>query len=253
MPWWLWPVSGAILGSLVGSFFAALIIRWPQRRSVIVGRSACDACGRLLGFAELVPFFSHLIQRGRCRGCTAAIDPRHWLAEAACAIVGALAFGIAPGLAGLAGGLFGWMLIALIALDFEHYWLPDRLTLPLLILGLSAGLTGIAPSLGDRLLGVAAGYLSLAAIALAYKALRKRDGLGGGDPKLLGAIGAWLGWQALPLVLLGASGIGLTFVLIQYVRGVGVQATDRLPLGALMAIAAFAIWIAAHALALNVN
>jgi leader peptidase (prepilin peptidase) / N-methyltransferase len=232
VPWWIWPTGGAILGSVFGSFIAALVIRWPLGRSVSSGRSACDACGHELSTVELIPIVSALFQRGKCRHCGAAIDRRHLAIEIAAAFVGGIAFGIAPGLAGLAGALFGWMLIALIALDVAHYWLPDKLTL-----------IGIDPSFPDRLWGGAGGYLSLAAIAFAYKRVRGRDGLGGGDPKLLGAIGAWLGWQYLPMVLLLASGVGLLYALIRTLRGKPMTATDRLPLGALMALTAFPLWV----------
>jgi leader peptidase (prepilin peptidase) / N-methyltransferase len=206
------------------------------------GRSACDACGHGLSAVELIPIVSALFQRGKCRHCGTAIDRRHLVIELAAAFVGGIALGVSPGLAGLAGAVFGWILIALIALDTAHYWLPDKLTLPLLITGLGAGLVGIEPPLIDRVWGAASGYLSLAAIAFIYKQVRGRDGLGGGDPKLLGAIGAWLGWQYLPMVLLGGSGVGLLYVLFRTLRGAPMSATDRLPLGALMAIAAFPLW-----------
>jgi leader peptidase (prepilin peptidase)/N-methyltransferase len=219
------------------------VIRWPLGRSVISGRSACDACGHGLRTVELIPIVSALFQKGKCRHCGAAIDRRHLAIELAAAFVGGIALGVSPGLAGLAGAVFGWILIALIALDAEHYWLPDKLTLPLLIIGLGTCLAGIDPPFIDRLWGGLGGYLSLAAIAFAYKQVRGRDGLGGGDPKLLGAIGAWLGWQYLPMVLLGGSGVGLLYVLFRTLRGKPMAATDRLPLGALMALAAFPLWV----------
>jgi leader peptidase (prepilin peptidase) / N-methyltransferase len=218
-------------------------MRWPIGRSVASGRSACDVCGHVLSTGELVPIVSALIQQGKCKHCDAAIDRRHLAIELTGSLVGAIAFGIAPGLAGLAGASFGWMLIALIALDTAHYWLPNMLTVPLLLSGLGAGLIGLDPHFTDRLIGATAGYLSLAAIAFTYKRLRNRDGLGGGDPKLFGAIGAWLGWEYLPMVLLGGSGVGLLYVLFRYLRGRPMAATDRLPLGALMALAAFPIWV----------
>lgn len=209
----------------------------------MAGRSACDVCGHHLGMAELIPLVSVVVLGGKCRHCGAAIDQRHFMIELAAALLGALALGMSPGLAGLAGAVFGWFLIALIALDTAHYWLPDRLTLPLLIIGLGCGLASIDPPLVDRLWGAAGGYASLAAIAYVYKQMRGHDGLGGGDPKLLGAIGAWLGWQLLPMVLLGGSGIGLLYVLFRTLRGTPMAATDRLPLGALMALAAFPLWV----------
>ena len=244
MPWWVWPTSGAILGSLFGSFVAALVIRWPLGQSVMSGRSACDTCGRSLGAIELIPMISAAFQRGKCRHCGTAIDRRHLAIEVAAAFVGGLALGISPGWAGLAGAVFGWMLIALIALDFGYFWLPDKLTLALAVAGLAAGLAGLTPSLSDRVYGGLAGYFSLAVIAFTYRHLRGREGLGGGDPKLLGAIGLWLGWQALPLVVLGGSGAGLLWVAVRALRGKAVSATDRLPLGALLGMAAFPVWIA---------
>jgi leader peptidase (prepilin peptidase) / N-methyltransferase len=197
----------------------------------------------VLGAGELVPLISLIIQRGKCRHCGAAIDQRHVTIELAAALVGAVALSVAPGLEGLAGALFGWSLIALIALDSSHFWLPDKITLPLLIAGLGIGLLEIAPSITDRLWGAAAGFSSLWLIATGYRILRQREGLGGGDPKLLAAIGAWLGWQALPFVLLGGSLFGLSIVLLRHLRGQTISATDRLPLGALMALAAFPLWI----------
>jgi leader peptidase (prepilin peptidase) / N-methyltransferase len=231
--------GGALLGAIIGSFIATLIIRWPQGRSVLMGRSHCDHCDAQLRALDLVPFVSHVITRGKCRACGSAIDPRHLAIELVSAVVGATAFGFAPGIAGLCGAVFGWALIALAALDVEHFWLPDRLTLPLAALGIGLGL-GTAE---NRVIGGAVGYAALAGIAYVYKLTRGREGLGGGDPKLFGAIGAWLGWQALPFILLGASGTGLIWVSFQYLRGTPVATTDRLPLGALMAIVAFPLWI----------
>lgn len=150
---------------------------------------------------------------------------------------------VAPGQAGFMGALFGWLLIALAALDLMHFWLPDRLTGSLALVGLASGFTGVAPSLLDRAIGAVVGFAALYAIATIYRQLRNREGLGGGDPKMLGAIGAMLGWEALPFVVLGASAVGLIFVGLQLISGRKVQREDRLPLGALMALAAFPLWM----------
>ena len=127
--------------------------------------------------------------------------------------------------------IFGWWLFLLAALDLEHEWLPDRLTWPLLAAGLAAAWGGFGPPLESRLIGAAAGFASLFAIARLYRAVRGREGLGGGDPKLFAAIGAWLGWTQLPFVLVGAGLLGLAALLLKRVRGEAVAATDRLPLG----------------------
>lgn len=180
---------------------------------------------------------------GKCRSCGARIDPAHVTIEGLCGLVGAAAMLVAPGHPGFIGAMFGWLLVTLAALDLKHFWLPDRLVLALALVGAAAAATGLTPSPIDRAIGAMAGFGGLALVAAIYRRLRKRDGLGGGDPKLLGAIGAMLGWQALPLVLLGASGVGLLFVAIRIVAGQKVEAADRMPLGALMALAAFPIWI----------
>jgi leader peptidase (prepilin peptidase)/N-methyltransferase len=232
-----------ILGAAIGSFLATILIRWPQGRSVVVGRSACDKCGRRLGPSDLVPILSWSLARGRCRACGARIDRRHLAAEMGAAMVGLAAILAHPMPLAAVTALLGWWLFLIAALDLEHEWLPDRLTLPLLVGGLVAAWGGYGPPLETRLIGAAAGFASLFLIGLAYRSLRGREGLGGGDPKLLAAIGAWLGWSQLPFVMVGAGLLGLAALLLRRLRGEAVAASDRLPLGTLMAMAAWPIWI----------
>jgi leader peptidase (prepilin peptidase)/N-methyltransferase len=238
-----WTALAFILGAAIGSFLATILIRWPQGRSVVAGRSACDKCGRTLEARDLMPILSWSLARGRCRTCGTRIDRRHLAAEAGAAMIGIAAIFAHPmPLAGVTA-ILGWWLFLLAALDLEHEWLPDRLTWPLLAAGLAAGWGGFGPDLDSRLIGAAAGFASLFLVALAYRALRGREGLGGGDPKLFAAIGAWLGWTQLPFVLVGAGLIGLSALLLKRFRGGSVAPTDRLPLGTLMALAAWPIWI----------
>lgn len=240
------PLLGAaafLLGAIVGSYLATILIRWPQGRSAIAGRSACDSCGRPLGPAELVPILSFAASRGRCRRCGAAIDPRHAVMEIAAGLVALASVLIHPLPIAAATMLLGWWLLLIAALDAEHQWLPDALTLPLIPIGLAVGWAGMGPPLLDRAIGAAAGFAVLAGIAFLYERVRRREGLGGGDPKLLAAIGAWLGVLALPFVLLGAGLMGLAAVAAMRLRGRAVGAATRLPLGTLMALAAWAIWL----------
>lgn len=213
MPAWGWALAGAGLGAIAGSFFSTLVVRWPQGRG-LGGRSRCDGCGRTLRWFELLPLASGPLAWGRCRTCGIAIARDHAAIEWGCAVIGGGAFWLLPGLAGAGWAVLGWLLLTLAALDARHFWLPDRLTVPLGVLGLSIGglTTGVA--LIDRAIGAAAGFASLWGIGAVYRQLRGRDGLGGGDAKLLGGIGAWLGWQALPFVLLTASLSGLIAALI---------------------------------------
>jgi leader peptidase (prepilin peptidase)/N-methyltransferase len=235
--------AGFIIGAIIGSYLAVLLVRWPQKRAATHGRSHCDSCGKSLGARDLVPILSYFLVRGRCRHCGAPIDRRLLAIEAGAALIGLTAIFAHPIPAAVSTAIFGWWLFLLAALDVEHQWLPDRLTLPLLPAGLIVAWIGIGPPLEDRLIGAAAGFLALAAIGLAYRKLRGREGLGGGDPKLLAAIGAWLGWAQLPFVLLGAGLIGLGAVLLMRLKGRQVGPTDRLPLGALMTLAAWPIWL----------
>lgn len=232
----------AILGAVIGSFLATVAIRWPEGRSAARGRSACDGCGRTLTAAALVPLLSHAVQRGRCRSCGARIDPLHWQVELAAALVGLGAGLAADGMTAVAGAAFGWLLLLLAVLDLRAFWLPDRLTGLLAVAGL--GSVAVAPPLLlDRLVGGAAGFASLWAIAAGYRRWRGREGMGGGDPKLLGAIGLWLGWRMLPMVVTAAAMIGLGAVLALAATGRPVDRHRALPFGTLLAAAAYPAWL----------
>lgn len=240
-PWW--PAAGAAAGLIAGSFLSTVAIRLGQGVSIARGRSRCDGCGVVISAPGLVPLASFVVQRGRCRSCGAAIDRRHPLLELACALIGALALAVHPGVAGAAGAVFGWLLATLALIDIDHFWLPDRLVAPLGLAGLGAGLLGLAPPIADRLIGAAGGFGLLAAVGWAYRRWRGRDGLGGGDAKLFAAIGAWLGWHALPATLLLAALAGLGWCLVMIAAGRTVSAGDRLPFGALLALAAWPLWL----------
>lgn len=241
--------AGLVLGLIFGSFLAALVARWPQGRSVLRGRSACDACGRTLGALELVPLLSAAMLRGKCRGCGAAIDPLHWRMELGCAAIGAAAALFFPLPFALGWMALGWVLLTLAVLDARYYWLPNALTLPLAGLGLTVGpwVTGVR--LADAVIGAVIGYAVLLVVALAYRRLRGREGLGLGDAKLLGALGAWFGWQALPFILLLASLLGLGWALaVALVSGKRVDGQAMVPLGTFLCIAAIPAALAARTL-----
>lgn len=239
---------GALLGLIIGSYLATLAVRWPSGEGGSRGRSRCDSCGRALRWSALVPLLGYAVRRGRCGDCGARIDPVHPIAELAAALIGAVSLALHPALGGLTGAIFGWALLLLAILDIRHFWLPDRLTVPLVALGIAAAWVTDMPGLIDALIGALAGFGLLFAVNRAYRALRGRDGLGGGDSKLLAAIGAWLGWQMLPFILLLASGTGLMAVLHAAIRGRPVKATDRLPFGAFLAVAAWPLWLGRDAL-----
>jgi len=232
-----------LLGAIAGSFLATVLIRWPSGRAVLAGRSCCDSCGARLGPFELLPLLSWAVQRGRCRRCGARIDPRHIMIELAAAAIGLVAVAAHPLPLAAVTALLGWWLLLIAALDLEHQWLPDALTLPLIPLGLAACWAGFGPPFPERLAGAAIGWAALALIAFAYRRVRGREGMGGGDPRLMGALGAWIGIWLLPAVLLGAGLVGLAAVAAMRLRGEPVTATSRLPLGTLLALAAWPVWL----------
>lgn len=243
------------LGLLAGSFLNVVIHRGPalwglvddasRRGDLAVPRSYCPACGAQIRVVHLIPVAGYLIAGGRCADCGAPIPLRYPAVEllGAGAAVGALhLFG--PGLAALAAAVFFWMLIALAVIDLETGFLPDALTAPLALAGLAANGGGLFVDWSSALIGAVAGYAVFRAIAEAFYRLRGVEGLGLGDAKLLGALGAWLGWAALvPAVFIGAV-LGLLGVLILRLRGARVSAQTPLPFGPALAAGGAAVFVA---------
>jgi leader peptidase (prepilin peptidase)/N-methyltransferase len=157
-------------------------------------------------------------------------------------MIGIVAALVASPSAALAGAAFGWLLLVLAVMDARDFWLPDPLVAALALVAL-AGAWVAPPGLGERMIGGAGGFVMLWLVATLYRRWRGREGLGGGDPKLFGAIGLALGWRMLPAVLLVAGLIGLGWVLVARLRGHPLAADDALPLGTLLAIAAYPAWL----------
>lgn len=234
-----------ILGLLIGSFLALVSVRLPNDEPVVMGRSRCRGCGRTLAWWKLVPLIGWLIQRGRCRDCGAAISPRYPLIELGAAGVGAWAAvaGSSP-VEALCLAVLGWQLLLVAVIDAEHQWLPDALTWPLGTTGLIAAVVLGWPNWSGALVspvaGMIVGFGGLWLLAFLYRRIRGRDGLGGGDPFLLGAGGAWVGWIGLPSVLLWASAAGLSLVFARLILRRPVAMHDRLAFGVFLAVG---IWM----------
>lgn len=177
--------------------------------NLMVPRSCCPHCDHPIGALENIPLLSWLWLKGRCRACKAPISARYPLVELLTALLSvAVAATLPPGWGALAALALTWTLVALTFIDLDKMLLPDQLTLPLLWAGLLFSLLGGFASLADAVIGAMAGYLVLWTLYWAFKLLTGKEGMGYGDFKLLAALGAWLGWQALPIVLLLSSLVG---------------------------------------------
>ena len=227
----LFAIVCGIVGLLVGSFLNVVIYRLPKIMerewheqcaalngitspastpySLSVPRSACPSCGHKISALENIPILSYLWLQGKCAACETRISPRYPIVEAITGILSAAAAGyFGFGLAAIGAILFIWMLIALTFIDFDTQLLPDSITLPLLWTGLFFNLQSTFVPLQSAVIGALAGYLSLWVIYWLFKLVTGKEGMGYGDFKLLAAIGAWLGWSMLPLVILLSSAVG---------------------------------------------
>lgn len=242
------PVIAAVLtgglGLLIGSFVAAVSVRLPLGQGIVAGRSRCMGCERPLRAWELVPVLSWLTLRGRCARCEARISPRYPLIE-----LGGAGIGVWAALSGsswlmvAATALLGWQLLLIAVVDGENFWLPDVLTWPLAATGLGAAALSQGGWPTASLIGMAVGFGGLWLIGRLYRLVRKRDGLGGGDPFLFAGAGAWVGWIGLPSVLLWASAAGLSLVFGLLVIRRSVSGTDRLPFGVFLAVGIWLTWL----------
>jgi leader peptidase (prepilin peptidase)/N-methyltransferase len=245
-PFWLAPV---LISPIVGSFLGVLIQRLPEARPIVFARSRCDRCGHPLAPVDLVPLVSYAVSRGRCRYCGESIGSFPLAIELAALAVAAWAAVTVEDSALWLTCVFGWMLLTAAWIDLRTMLLPDILTLPSLAIGLAATWLTMPDALVDHLLAAALGYLSLAALAWAWRTFRGRDGLGLGDAKLLAALGAWLGLSELPYVLLLAACAGLAAAGAAALAGKRVTAVTAVPFGPCLAIAGWLLWLYADSIA----
>ncbi len=257
-------LSAALLGLLVGSFLNVVIYRLPimmqrewraqaleylecppepvgERFNLLLPNSRCPHCDHQIRSWENIPLVSWLALRGKCSSCRAPISSRYPLVEVACGLLsGYVAWHF--GFTWQAGAmlLLTWGLVAMSMIDIDHQLLPDSLVLPLLWLGLILNSFGLFVSLESALWGAVAGYLSLWSVYWLFKLVTGKEGMGYGDFKLLAMLGAWGGWQVLPLTILLSSVVGavLGTILLRMQRA---ESSTPIPFGPYLAIAG---WVA---------
>ena len=229
---WLVPTALLLLGLTVGSFLNVVIYRLPLmmetrwRRdccelleidrekqvaplNLATPNSHCPKCKAPIKPWHNIPVLGYLILRGKCDTCTQHIPARYPILELVTGLLTlTLAWYFPLSIALLGAVLFTWALVALTMIDVDHQLLPDDITLPLLWLGLLFNLTGTYVGLGDAVIGAMAGYLTLWTVYQVFKLLTGKEGMGYGDFKLLAALGAWMGWQMLPIIILLSSAVG---------------------------------------------
>jgi leader peptidase (prepilin peptidase)/N-methyltransferase len=257
-------VVAALTGLAVGSFLNVVIHRLPKMMErewkrdcrallelepeakqeepfdLVRPRSRCPQCGHAIRALENIPVVSWLALRGRCSACKAPISIRYPVIETIASVLTVVVvwhFGIT--LQSLAALALTWSLLALAAIDLDCQLLPDDITLPLLWLGLLCNLLGLFTNLQSAVLGAAAGYLLLWSVYVAFKLLTGKEGMGYGDFKLLAMLGAWLGWQMLPLIIIVSSVAGSLVAVALLLRGH--ERSRPIPFGPYLAVAG---WIA---------
>ena len=269
-------IIAAVIGLLCGSFLTVVIHRLPlmmQREAdlylalengqhpphtptynLLLPRSSCPHCATPIAMRHNIPLLSYLLLRGRCRACKTAISWLYPAVEVTTAVLSAwLVWRWGWSMTTVAALLLTYALITLTCIDAQTQLLPDSVTLPLLWLGLLVNLQGLFVQLSDAVLGAALGYVALWVIYWVFRLLTGKEGIGYGDFKLMAALGAWLGWQALPMTLLLASCLGaiagLTMIALKKQT-----AQQAIPFGPYLAIAGWCMLMyGRHFLLLGIN
>lgn len=255
---WVFPATAGVAGLFVGSFLNVVVYRgsalWGllgdgpsrERGDFVAPRSYCPSCRAPLPWSDLLPVLSYLRQGGRCRQCGAPISVSYPVIEALAAVGAAasvLTYGVTLAALCTASAIF--LLIAIAEIDRRTRYIPDALSQPLLWIGLVANLDGRFTTLPSAVLGAGCGFLSLWLVASVYRWARGRDGLGEGDAVLLAAIGAWIGWRDLPLVVFAGAAATLSVVAVKAMRTRSMTLSAEVPFGpGLAAAGALAILLA---------
>lgn len=229
-------------GLILGSFFNVVIVRLPYDESVVRGGSKCPKCQAPIPWTLNIPVFSWLWLRGKCRACKAGISIQYPLVELATGLLWlGLAYRYGSEVRTLTYGVFLSLLLVISVIDFHHRIIPDELSLPGIVLGVLASWLTNEITWYESVIGAAVGGGIFFGIAFLYEWIAKREGLGGGDVKLLAMIGAWLGYQSILIIIILSTGIGSLFgIAVMVLRKQDLKAS--IPFGPFLAGAAVAYW-----------
>ena len=229
-----------VFGAAIGSFLNVVILRLPDpEQSIVFPASHCPQCGTPLHWYENIPIFSYLFLRGHCGHCEKSISCQYPIVELLTGVLAAALvnrYGMTTTTLGYF--LFSAALVVVIFIDIHHQIIPDIISLPAIVLGFLFSFVTPLLTWQESLLGLLFGGGILYAIAIGYAILRKIEGMGGGDIKLLAAIGAWLGWKSLFFVIMIASFSGLLAGIVAMVKQ-GKGGRSRIPFGPFLSLGAF--------------
>lgn len=234
-------VMPLVAAPFVGSFLATAALRSASARPVVWGRSACPACRQRLGPLDLLPVLSWLATRGHCRHCHAPVSAFYPTVEIAAVAVAVWAALWLDGLRFWIACGFGWLLLQLAVIDWRYRILPDALTLSLGVAGML--LAAVDGRLLEAAIGAAAGLAVFAAVRWLYARVRRREGLGLGDVKLIAAAGTWVGWAGLPSLVLIASLAALAVVGLGALSGRRIRGEDAVAFGSFLAFGCWVVWL----------
>lgn len=227
------------LGAIIGSFLNVLIYRLPRGENFVLSRSHCPHCDTLIRWYDNIPIVSFIVLRGRCRQCKESISWRYPLIEFATAAIflcSYLCYGLTIRMAGI--DIFLALLLVVIVTDFRHYLIPDKITIPGMVLGLLYSLYNPTVTPLESAIGLLGGGITLLLLAWLGEKVFKKEALGGGDIKLAAMLGAWLGWQNLALIFLLGAFLGLIFAIIRLLTAADREQARLIPFGPFLALAA---------------
>ncbi len=241
-------VVTGVAGLLVGSFLNVLVHRLPRGESVVSPGSRCPSCGAAVAAYDNVPVLSWILLAGKCRSCKAPISVRYPVLELSNGALWALVFYFAPSWGDFAGGAFLCSAcLALLAIDIQFFILPDAITLPGIAVGLALSFVSVRRTPLEALVGAALGAGGLFLVAFLYEKIAGQEGMGLGDVKMLGMIGAFLGPSGVVVTILAASVSG-TLVGLGLILFRGGSGKTKLPFGVFLALGAIAAWFFAEPL-----
>ncbi len=231
-------ISVFIFGAILGSFINVVILRLPEGKSIVQPPSSCPGCGSELRWFDNIPIISFLLLLGRCRTCKKPISWQYPLIEATCGLLALALFNrFGPSIIYAGYLTFALSLVAVIFIDMRYQIIPDSISLPGIACGFALSFAPGGIGWQSSLIGLLAGGGTLYAIALFYYRLTRREGMGGGDIKLLAMIGAFLGWQSLPFVIFGSAAAGALFGIGAMIRQ-GRGGKTVIPYGPFLSLAA---------------